>query len=379
MGLEAVMLCIDNSEWTRNGDFKPSRFEGQTDAANLVCEAKTQQNPESTLGMMTMAGKRPEIYLTQTNDVGRLIQTLQKMPISGYMDLVRAVKIAQLSLKHRQNKNQKQRIVVFIGSPIEGLEEKDMKKLGKQLRKNEVALDVVNFGHPENMPLLTALVDNCNKNGNSHLVEINYGMNIADSIITSPVVAFDSGYDAPAEGAAEGAGAGAGNAPGGGAGGQWAEYGGFDPNLDPELAMAIRISLEEAKNAGNDANKDNKDQPEKAEGDAGQQPDTPGDVDMKKDDQNQNMEQDEEEDYDAALEEAKRLSMEGYTGEEPAQQQTDGQNAGGEEDFEFNKEFLGELMNDLGVPMDDAAIDDCLGDEKKDEKDKDKDKKDENK
>ena len=26
---------------------------------------------------------------------------------------------------------------------------------------------------------------------------------------------------------------------------QFAEYGGIDPNLDPELAMALRISLEE--------------------------------------------------------------------------------------------------------------------------------------
>lgn len=26
---------------------------------------------------------------------------------------------------------------------------------------------------------------------------------------------------------------------------QFAEYGGVDPNLDPELAMALRISLEE--------------------------------------------------------------------------------------------------------------------------------------
>jgi len=49
---------MDNSEWSRNGDFAPTRWESQQDAANIICEAKTQQNPETTLGVMQMAGRR---------------------------------------------------------------------------------------------------------------------------------------------------------------------------------------------------------------------------------------------------------------------------------------------------------------------------------
>lgn len=36
------MICIDNSEWMRNGDYSPSRFQAQADAVNLICGAKTQ-------------------------------------------------------------------------------------------------------------------------------------------------------------------------------------------------------------------------------------------------------------------------------------------------------------------------------------------------
>ena len=36
------MICIDNSEWMRNGDYAPSRFQAQSDAVNLICGAKTQ-------------------------------------------------------------------------------------------------------------------------------------------------------------------------------------------------------------------------------------------------------------------------------------------------------------------------------------------------
>lgn len=39
---QATMICIDNSEWMRNGDYSPSRFQAQADAVNLICGAKTQ-------------------------------------------------------------------------------------------------------------------------------------------------------------------------------------------------------------------------------------------------------------------------------------------------------------------------------------------------
>lgn len=36
------MICVDNSEWMRNGDYSPSRLQAQADAINLICGAKTQ-------------------------------------------------------------------------------------------------------------------------------------------------------------------------------------------------------------------------------------------------------------------------------------------------------------------------------------------------
>lgn len=63
---------------------------------------------------------------------------------------------------------------------------------------------------------------------------------ITDVLIASPIINPDE---------IGGAGGNAAGAAGVGAGGaqvsQFSEYGGVDPNLDPELAMALRISLEE--------------------------------------------------------------------------------------------------------------------------------------
>ncbi|XP_002734599.1 26S proteasome non-ATPase regulatory subunit 4-like, partial [Saccoglossus kowalevskii] len=50
-----------------------------------------------------------------------------------------------LALKHRQGRNHRMRIVIFVGSPIEE-EDKDLVKLSKKLKKEKVNVDVVNFG-----------------------------------------------------------------------------------------------------------------------------------------------------------------------------------------------------------------------------------------
>ena len=47
--MEATVVCVDNSEWTRNGDYAPTRFQAQADAVNLLAGAKTQANPENTV------------------------------------------------------------------------------------------------------------------------------------------------------------------------------------------------------------------------------------------------------------------------------------------------------------------------------------------
>ncbi|CUA70374.1 26S proteasome regulatory subunit RPN10 [Saccharomyces cerevisiae S288c] [Rhizoctonia solani] len=231
--LEATILLIDNSEYMRNGDYQPSRFGAQADAVNVVFTSKTDANPESTVGLMTLAGKAPEVLVTPTTNHGKILSALHQTKISGSVDLATGLNVAQLALKHRQNKNQRQRIVVFLGSPLD-TDEKSLIRLAKKLKKNNVAVDVVSFGEEElNDPLLRVFVDTLNSSDNSHLLSIPSGANmlISDAILSSPILAGDDGV------------------PPGGMGGEASgsnqfEFG-VDPSLDPELAMALRISMEE--------------------------------------------------------------------------------------------------------------------------------------
>lgn len=79
--------------------------------------------------------------------------SMNRIDIKGHSDVLKSIKVAQLSLKHRMNKAARQRIVVFVGHPLVGTEE-DFEDLGMRLKKNNVSIDVINFSHTDNVSRL---------------------------------------------------------------------------------------------------------------------------------------------------------------------------------------------------------------------------------
>jgi len=244
------MVCVDNSEYMRNGDYPPSRLDAQTDAVNLVCSAKLEQNAENVVGVLTAAGTHANILETATQDVGHVLRALHSVKPSGVLDLVAALHKAHLALKHRQNPHQRARVVAFVGSPLvadedgEALERMQSKlvALGKMLKKNSVSVDVVSFGeHAQNASLLQSFIEAVDNSGSSRLVAVEAGGSqiLSDVLISSAIVRDP---DSAAAAVAGGGGGGGGGGDGGGTG----EFPfGVDPSMDPELAMALRISMEE--------------------------------------------------------------------------------------------------------------------------------------
>jgi len=146
----------------------------------------------------------------------------------------------QLALKHRQNKSQRQRIIVFACSAISE-DEKSLVKLAKRMKKNNISIDIIAFGDlsDENVKKLQSFNENIKGGDGSHLEVIHPGPNLlSDSILATPILAGDG-----VGGGAGGAGA-SGDA---GAGGSNDFEFGVNPELDPELALALRMSYEEEK------------------------------------------------------------------------------------------------------------------------------------
>lgn len=235
MGLEATMIAIDNSEYMRNGDYVTTRYDAQLSTTEFIFQNKVNLNPENTVGLLAYGGSGPQVLLTLTTDFGKILAGAHDTKIQGENHFSSGIQVAALALKHRQNKVQNQRIIIFVGLPIHE-SEKELEKLAKKMKKNNVAVDVINFGEEAvNTAKLERFHAVINNHDNSHLVTVPPGPRLLYEVIASSPILVEEGFDL---------------------GGGSANYGadGFsvggdimDPNMDPDLALALRLSLEEEK------------------------------------------------------------------------------------------------------------------------------------
>lgn len=103
----------------RNGDYYPARMDQQLEAAQFIINLKRQSNVENSISIMTMSNPAPQVMISLSSDQSKLFHALNSITISGEScNLFSALNVAQLVLKHRQNPNQRQRIILFVGSPF---------------------------------------------------------------------------------------------------------------------------------------------------------------------------------------------------------------------------------------------------------------------
>jgi 26S proteasome regulatory subunit N10 len=355
---------MDNSEYQRNGDFSPSRLVQQREVINHVSLSKTESNMESTVGLLTMGGS-VKVLCAPSRNLAGIMGEIKKVRVEGTCDFIAGIRTAQLALKNRQNKKQHPRIVVFVGSPIE-CEEKALKKLGGQLKKNSFAVDVVNFGSEntanQNKKLLETFINAVNNEENSHLVHVApEASNLSDVVVSSPVLG-----NAPRP-----AGFGSGNSgwqqPSGGAAGVATGAGGLgaDQSEDQMIAYAKRISMEEARSAA--AAKEAK-------------------TETKAEDASMDVEEDEEEEYDEDAELARAMALSMAMADDDEDEdgaEEEGEEGAGDVDDEIlqvfqDDNFIEDLIDSTGVQKDDIDIQQILEfkeDENKEDKNKEESKK----
>lgn len=118
---------------------------------------------------------------------------------------------------------------MFLTSPISEEDKKLLPKLANRLKKENVSVSILLFGEVEcNQETISQFIEKVNKQNTSRLLVVQPGLNLM-SFVNRLTGDSDNG--------------GSGN-------NDFAEYGGIDPSVDPELALIMQQSLQEAKENG---------------------------------------------------------------------------------------------------------------------------------
>ena len=77
---------------------------------------------------------------------------------------------------------------MFVASPIKSKHD-DLVLLGKKLKKNNVAIDIISFGNIDtNREAVNLIVKNADNSNNSHLLEVGVDQYLMDCILCSPII-----------------------------------------------------------------------------------------------------------------------------------------------------------------------------------------------
>src|ERR1700733_13084447 len=77
--------------------------------------------------MMPCNFSNVQVLATLTQESSKLFLKLCSVQPQGDSKFLSGIRIAHLALKHRQNRNHRMRIVLFIGSPMENVESGEVK------------------------------------------------------------------------------------------------------------------------------------------------------------------------------------------------------------------------------------------------------------
>ncbi len=200
----------------------PSRLSMMSDFMAHVVPSSLR-NAEATVALVQMAEPRLLCAPTTRRDIllKRVSRDEVAQTLKSAVDLESTLKIANLTLKHRRDPRQRQRVVVFVGSPLSsGISDK-VNTACEVLRKNGAKLDVIHMPDPTGVASADPTVlQQCVQlmGEGSRYVSVPRGMNALDYCISSGV--FQAESDEQME------------------------------EVDPDLAMAIRMSLMDQGGAG---------------------------------------------------------------------------------------------------------------------------------
>lgn len=242
---EATFVCFDASSSLRNKDFFETRWHAMKKTIDLICSQKLTENVQNSLGLISMKYNSTDI-VSNLSEERRWNASLTQIELchgEGNIEIDVAIKKARLALKYKRNPKQTRRIIVLVASPIK-VDQKVLISIAKDLKKNKLSLDIICFGVSKNhitktVKKLNEMIRICNHTNNCHFLHLENEKktSLQDILLRSNIIKIGGNFPLLGKQSEENS-------------NKFEKLENFpdiDPQTDPELYHAIRLSIEMAR------------------------------------------------------------------------------------------------------------------------------------
>lgn len=212
---QAVVILIDNSETTINGDFFPDRLDAQKIAAERLSHFIFSQSPKSQIAIGSLAKDSFGIIRSLTSNFYKIEDTIAKIERGGPAQLVNVIRSSFLTLHYRHDDIKIKRIVVFICSEHDMTTELISSKLAQAANKEDVSIDIIAFGDDVNCTDILQEFTQKLHNPSFYVESTLSSTILSDVVLSSPIITRNE------------------------------EQPDANYENDPELALTLRLSMEQ--------------------------------------------------------------------------------------------------------------------------------------
>ena len=213
---QAIIIFIDNSETSINGDFYPNRLDAQKIAAERLIQFFFRRSQNTQIGIGTLADESFGIVASLTTNDNKLERSIANIKRGGIMHLVHGIRCGFLALHHCDPEVRNKRMIVFIGSEHDMTDLKISSQLSQHANKEDVAVDIVTFGDEvNNKNILEDFISKIHEKSNFVSAKSNSAI-LSDLVLSSPIGPGDFSHQT-------------------------------DSNFedDPDLALTIKLSMQQ--------------------------------------------------------------------------------------------------------------------------------------
>jgi 26S proteasome regulatory subunit N10 len=189
----AVVILLDNTSSSIDGDFFPTRLEAQKLTVERYSQFLFGLDSTSQIAISTLSSTQYGVRASFTNSCARLASVLHLITASpGILQLVNGIQWAILALKHSHSNILTKRIMAFVGATHDVLTVGIANEISDLLSSSNVFLDVVVLGKDvEHVSALRRMIPPRLSRECTFLEVPQSATVLSDNVLASPIGAGD--------------------------------------------------------------------------------------------------------------------------------------------------------------------------------------------